>query len=85
MRPPRARAPFFPLVSPLILRLLDQLLDSHVPDDIQRLFNFMIYEKRSNLDTKAELCDLMLKHLQRSVPGHSARARRRHRADLTPA
>jgi len=55
--------------SPLIMRLLDQLLDSHVPDDIQRLFNFMIYEKRSNLDTKAELCDLLLKHLQRSVLG----------------
>ena len=72
--------------SPLIMRLLDQLLDNHVPDDIQRLFNFMIYEKRSNLDTKAELCDLLLKHLQRSVLGWGAApVRRRYRADLTRA
>ena len=45
--------------------MLDRQLELHAVDDFQRVFNFVAHEKRQNLDLKVELCDILLRHLQR--------------------
>ena len=47
------------------MRLLDRMLEMHAPEDLQRVFNLIAFERRQYLDTKADLCDMLLKHLQR--------------------
>ena len=50
---------------PLALRLLDRILELHMAADLQRVLDFVASDKRQLLDTKADLCDIILKHLQR--------------------
>jgi len=48
---------------PLTFRILDKLLDKLSNEELERVFNFIAYEKRQFLEMKYELFEIIMKHV----------------------
>jgi len=49
-----------------MLKLLDRLIPWLSVDDIGMLFAFITHEKRQYVELKAEICDVILRHMERT-------------------